>query len=397
MAYIVTQASQEDRQILTEIGVLLDLAGLTPADGAFIVGDGASFVTETGGTARASLGLGTIATQDAATVAISGGTIDGATIGGVVPGLATFTNVTATINAMIGTNAYANSAGDELVIDKGPGSGNVGASILCEDTTGTARLYFGSRTNSSDARVQYDAATRTVRVRSLGAMTVQIGSDDVAIFETDRSVRPGADNTGALGTGAARWAQAHVVDATFGAGEFAVDGAGMDFGVFSATGATDGKRMYGSVNYALQSSRSGVGTRAHAFFIDASGTAGTITTSGSGATAYNTTSDERLKSAAEDFDAGALLDRIEVCSYIMNGKRQHGVRSAQALHAIFPEAVSPGSGVPGDEDFIPWGVDYSRLAVLALREVKALRARMAGLEDRLKALEARGNQGRRPE
>jgi hypothetical protein len=36
---------------------LADVAGLTPADGSFIVGDGANFVAESGATARASLGL----------------------------------------------------------------------------------------------------------------------------------------------------------------------------------------------------------------------------------------------------------------------------------------------------------------------------------------------------
>jgi hypothetical protein len=43
---------------------LTDVAGLTPADGAFIVGDGANFVTETLATARTSLGLGTAATSN---------------------------------------------------------------------------------------------------------------------------------------------------------------------------------------------------------------------------------------------------------------------------------------------------------------------------------------------
>ena len=38
---------------------LTDVAGLTPTDGGFIVGDGSNFVLETGNTARASLGLGT--------------------------------------------------------------------------------------------------------------------------------------------------------------------------------------------------------------------------------------------------------------------------------------------------------------------------------------------------
>ena len=42
---------------------LADVAGLTPADGSFIVGDGASFVAESGATARTSLGLGTAATS----------------------------------------------------------------------------------------------------------------------------------------------------------------------------------------------------------------------------------------------------------------------------------------------------------------------------------------------
>ena len=39
-----------------------DVAGLTPTDGNFIVGDGTNFVAESGSTARTSLGLGTIAT-----------------------------------------------------------------------------------------------------------------------------------------------------------------------------------------------------------------------------------------------------------------------------------------------------------------------------------------------
>jgi hypothetical protein len=58
---------------------LADIAGLTPTDGNFIVGDGTNFVAESGATARTSLGLGTIATQDANNVTISGGSISGVT------------------------------------------------------------------------------------------------------------------------------------------------------------------------------------------------------------------------------------------------------------------------------------------------------------------------------
>jgi len=52
-------------------------------------GSGAS----TAATARSNLGLGTIATEDASAVAITGGTIDGTAIGGVTPAAATFTSI----------------------------------------------------------------------------------------------------------------------------------------------------------------------------------------------------------------------------------------------------------------------------------------------------------------
>ena len=56
---------------------LTDIAGLTPTDSNFIVGDGSNFVTETGATVRTSLGLGSIATQAANNVSISGGAVTG--------------------------------------------------------------------------------------------------------------------------------------------------------------------------------------------------------------------------------------------------------------------------------------------------------------------------------
>ena len=56
---------------------LTDIAGLTPTDSNFIVGDGSNFVTESGSTARTSLGLGTIATQASNNVAITGGSVTG--------------------------------------------------------------------------------------------------------------------------------------------------------------------------------------------------------------------------------------------------------------------------------------------------------------------------------
>jgi hypothetical protein len=56
---------------------LTDIAGLTPTDSNFIVGNGTNFVAESGATVRTSLGLGSIATQDSNNVTITGGSITG--------------------------------------------------------------------------------------------------------------------------------------------------------------------------------------------------------------------------------------------------------------------------------------------------------------------------------
>ena len=56
---------------------LTAIGALATTDGNFIVGSGSTWVAETGSTARASLGLGTISTQAANSVSISGGSITG--------------------------------------------------------------------------------------------------------------------------------------------------------------------------------------------------------------------------------------------------------------------------------------------------------------------------------
>jgi hypothetical protein len=58
---------------------LSTIAGLSSADGNFIVGNGTNWVTESGATARTSLGLGSIATQASDSVSITGGSITGIT------------------------------------------------------------------------------------------------------------------------------------------------------------------------------------------------------------------------------------------------------------------------------------------------------------------------------
>ncbi len=75
-------------------GDLVTLAAMTPSDGVFIVGSGANWVAESGATARASLGLGSMATQNSDAVSITGGSIGG--VSGVVYSVAAGTGLTGT-------------------------------------------------------------------------------------------------------------------------------------------------------------------------------------------------------------------------------------------------------------------------------------------------------------
>jgi microcystin-dependent protein len=58
---------------------LQDVSEVAATDGNFMVGDGSSWVAESGATARTSLGLGSIATQASNNVTITGGSITGIT------------------------------------------------------------------------------------------------------------------------------------------------------------------------------------------------------------------------------------------------------------------------------------------------------------------------------
>lgn len=122
---------------------LTDIAGLTPADGTFIVGDGTNFIAESGSTARSSLGLGTIATQNADNVSITGGSVNGTIIGAATAAAGTFTTASATTFdtnvasagvTLSGTTMAADGTDANITIQLNPkGNGGVG---IGGDTSG---------------------------------------------------------------------------------------------------------------------------------------------------------------------------------------------------------------------------------------------------------------------
>jgi hypothetical protein len=113
-------------------------------------------------------------------------------------------------------------------------------------------------------------------------------------------------------------------------------------------------------------------------FIQASdATVGTISSTIT-ATAYNTSSDQRLKENITDASSASDdIDAIQVRSFDWkaDGSHQKYGMVAQELQSVAPIAVT------GDADSDEMmGVDYSKLVPMMLKEIQSLRARVAQLE-----------------
>jgi len=114
-----------------------------------------------------------------------------------------------------------------------------------------------------------------------------------------------------------------------------------------------------------------------ALFQHDTSTVGNISVTSS-ATAYNTSSDQRLKENIVDApSASDDIDAIQVRSFDWkaDGSHQKYGMVAQELQTVAPEAVS----APEDPEEM-MGVDYSKLVPMMLKEIQSLRARVAQLE-----------------
>jgi hypothetical protein len=98
----------------------------------------------------------------------------------------------------------------------------------------------------------------------------------------------------------------------------------------------------------------------------------------SSATAYNTSSDQRLKENIVDApSASDDIDAIQIRSFDWraDGSHQKYGMVAQELQSVAPEVVYQGET---EEDMM--GVDYSKLVPMLVKEIQSLRARVAQLE-----------------
>ena len=148
-------------------------------------------------------------------------------------------------------------------------------------------------------------------------------------------------------------------------------------GVTSITDATS--RPYGNA-FAGSSANGnwtswGSGSHSHAIFRNATNIVGTITTN-STTTAYNTSSDYRLKEDLQDFKGLELVCKIPVYDYKWKAdeSRSYGVM-AHELEEVLPQAVS------GDKDAEEMqSVDYSKIVPLLVKSIQELTAKVEKLE-----------------
>jgi len=117
------------------------------------------------------------------------------------------------------------------------------------------------------------------------------------------------------------------------------------------------------------------------FYKNGSATAVGTITSTSTATAYNTSSDERLKENIVDAPAGNI-DALQVRSFDwkVNGEHQEYGFIAQELEIVAPYAVTPGETDEKTGEEGMKSVDYSKLVPMLVKEIQDLKAEVAALK-----------------
>lgn len=134
---------------------LTDISGLSVTDGNLIVGNGSTWVAESGATARTSLGLGTIATQDSSSVSITGGSVSGITdlaIADGGTGASTASAARTNLGVAIGTNVLAYDSNLQSFVNTFtlPTTDSTSGYVLSTD--GAGNLVF-SATGTGDGSV----------------------------------------------------------------------------------------------------------------------------------------------------------------------------------------------------------------------------------------------------
>lgn len=249
---------------------------------------------------------------------------------------------------------------------------------------GIRPLQINRLSDSGDIIELRQASSTKGRIGTDGT-DIFIGSDDTNLlffqngFLPVNSVGGTRDNASDLGAGSARFKDLRLSGIMYsGSALIGTTSAFSDGSVNSGgSGALHIARDNGTCLFLKRASANGAVAK---FFRGAiSGAVGSITIDAS-STAYNTSSDRRLKeNIADAADAGSKVDAIKVRQFDWktDGSHQDYGMVAQELQSVAPEAVS---GDADSEEMM--GVDYSKLVPMLIKEIQALRARVAQLEDK---------------
>ena len=376
------------------------IAALAVTDGNFIVGNGSAWVAESGATARTSLGLGSIATQNSNSVSITGGSVTGITdiaIADGGTGSSTDSGARSNLGVAIGSDVQAWDANLDQIAALAVTDGNIivgNGSAWVAESGATARtslgLTIGTNVQAWDANLDQIAALAVTDGNFI------VGNGSAWVVESGATART------SLGLGSIATLST-VTLGTNTTGNYVatnVAGAGID-----VSGAT------GNVTISLEADLRGdvthVGPDATdyitwtnnsytSFFVNGGEQVriesdGDLHADGDVIAFSTTISDPRLKHDIKRID-GALDKLMQLNGYTFtynkNEVKSAGVLSTEVAK-VLPSAVKPTKlPLQGADDKIVYDTVYydqlHGLLIEAIKEqqahIEALRAEVAGLK-----------------
>jgi hypothetical protein len=233
---------------------------------------------------------------------------------------------------------------DEIVAE---GSGDAGISIL-SGTSNAATIAFGDSGDNDIGKIVYDHGTGVLTTNAMAFFTA---GNEVARFDAAGKLR--------------------LLHGDFGATPGSSN-KGFEFRPNGSNGGTLDCAITATSNHTIIN------------FDNGNGGVGTIQMNGS-ATAYNTSSDYRLKENVNyDFDATSRLKQLKPARFNFKADADTTVDGfiAHEVSSVVPEAISgEKDAVREDGSIQPQGIDQSKLVPLLVKTIQELEARITTLEN----------------